>query len=356
MRTLAAAVVLVSLSVPLSAVEAPETLDGRWIVLVETENGERRESSIEFTRSGDAVRAVYRSSSDERIVIENARYAEGKLTFSVTRTIDGNEREISFRGEATGKDRIAGIASIGDRKVATVVMERQARPVAKGNPVGKWNVRALAPDGGRTYESVLEVSVKGDRLAGTVTGERGRLDIKSIARKGEGLLIKFDLPLEDQTVPIEIAIRFDGADRLVGRWSVPDSEFSGEWTAARVAAPAAKKEPAKPAVKPAAVAGQWRSSTVLDDGRELRFTIELRRGDDGRLAGRIVMEEYTIDLKDVRLEGDKLSYVIEREQDGETSRIEVAGTIAGKKIAGRWRSQDGSQGEWSGRKVIIADL
>ena len=209
---------------------------------------------------------------------------------------------------------------------------------------GTWSAVAVLPNG-RELASKLVVEAREGKLSGKFSSERGDMDIDSVKRDGDKVVLGFKLPINGESREFKIEASFDGAERLKGRWLAADDSASGDWSA--------KKEPAKEKGKAAKLAARYLLEAKVSDGNTVRSVLE------PRVEGAKVTGSYTPrggDKADIRgsFEAGHLEFEMEVPYQGEQRKVKVSGDLdEGGTLKGTF-STEGGTGDWTGKPV--ADL
>ena len=247
------------LTVPGPRPPAPD-LSGTWEVVLQIE-GFSVDYLLELAQTGDTVQGTLVSprsknryparegtwkDSTLRIVIPKSVSGRGEVAFQVMArpagaSFDRLEGTIHGQGLEPGKFTATrkGPAPSSDRRAQG--REASRRP----SLVGTWQSVAQV-SGEREVEARLDFVEKDGKLRGTATGERGMVELESIAMvdDGQNRTVNFRLHLRGDSGDKEYVVRaaFEGPDRLRGRWSAADGSVSGDWSARREVPPAALRE------------------------------------------------------------------------------------------------------------------
>ncbi len=318
---------------------AAEGVAGEWTIQLEVA-GQTMEYSLELSQSGEKVRGdLVSPRSKKRYPIDEGSFKDSTLRFKVPEK--GAEVVARLVGEKLEGTVDAGGLS-GKFSGLSKGPAREA-PGKKGALAGKWRTTARLPND-REMSGSLEVVEREGKLSGTLAGERGSLDLKSIAVTEAGkVLMALVLPTNSGDREVSLEASFDGPDRLKGRWSLADGSATGEWSARR-------ESPPRPAAK-ASLLPRYRVEAKVPGGDT--FTFDLRpRAEGGKLAATITLEGGS----KVEVQGSCQDGKVEFEWDvpyqGQTRRVKVDGEVGEKGVLqGSWRSDEGS-GEWIGRPVV----
>ena len=171
---------------------------------------------------------------NDPVKIEDAKVEGDKLSFTVTRSFNGNEFTVEYAGKFDG-DKIDGNIGLEFRDRAREFDWNAKRVVSHADVVGKWSVKFEMPN--RTVESSFSLAEEGGQLKGTYhSGVFGDNPIKKIELKENRLLFVVTFENDGQEFPVSYQVEPRGG-KLSG---VVRSNFGGqdqeaELTGARIA-------------------------------------------------------------------------------------------------------------------------
>jgi hypothetical protein len=148
--------------------------------------------------------------------------------------------------------------------------------------------------------------------------------------KGNDLSFKVKRDFNGQ----EFVIKYSGKlsdDKITGK---AEFDMNGEtramdWNAKREAS------------KAAAAAGNWDTALILGDGNRIEGGLKLKQ-DGEKLTGVAVRNENETEIKDGKVVGDEISFIVLREREGRKVTAKYKGKISGDKVKGKVES------DWSG--------
>ncbi len=338
MKHLAALSLVVFLSAlyvsPLRADEG-KSLSGRWKLAVSFE-GEERDYFLDLKHDGKSVGGNFISPRSGEYKISKGSFENGALKLEIPRDFDG--QEFVFEVEAkVGKDgTLTGSLTVMGQAFGTITMTRE-KP--KLTLAGKWEVAANSPDETQEWAATLDVEVGGDgKLGGKYSGEAGEFGISAVTVDGKKASFEVALKLDGNDVPFIVQVEFKKADTLEGKWVLKqDDQVSGKWSAKR-----ATSSP---------FAGQWDGTSSSPNGETRKFVLEFDVAKDGKVGGKFVtQDDKAIKIDEGKVDGKKLSYSIQFEEDGETHTVRIEGELDDKgQIKGVWSTGD-QKGDWSATK------
>ncbi|MFB3826826.1 MAG: hypothetical protein ACE15B_08655 [Bryobacteraceae bacterium] len=87
------------------------------------------------------------------------------------------------------------------------------------------------------------------------------------------------------------------------------------------------------------VAGKWNVTASSPSGREYKLELEIRNN-DGKLTGSMTSSQGSVDLQDMQIKGDELTYKIPVGEGGYLIKL----TVAGDSMKGSYTTPDGTTG------------
>ena len=187
---------------------------------------------------------------------------------------------------------------------------------------GTWVLTVDARGGQRDY--YLELKQDGSKVSGAFISPRsGSFAIKEGTLKDGALKLVVPRNLGDAVRIFEILAKV-GADGIFkGTLTVDGNDGGGI---------VIKKDNTKPTV-----VGRWMASAGSKDGEPVRSMVEITADKDGKLSGRSFSDSGEFPLKDVKVDGKKLSYSLVLDFGGEKVTFVVEAELKGRFLmAGKW--------------------
>jgi hypothetical protein len=191
--------------------------------------------------------------------------------------------------------------------------------------IWKWSLSE------QTGETILKVKQEGDKLTGSYTNQFGGAEIKEGSVKDGNVAFKVKRDFNGQEFVIKYSGKLAG-DKITGK---AEFDMNGE---ARAMDWNAKRESGKAA---AAAAGNWDTALILPDGNRIEGGLKLKQEGE-KLTGAAVRNENETEIKDGKVAGDEISFVVVREREGRKVTAKYKGKISGDKVKGKVES------DWSG--------
>ncbi len=177
---------------------------------------------------------------------------------------------------------------------------------------------------GRQRDYYLELKQDGSKVSGSFISPRsGPFAIKEGTLKDGALKLVVPRNLGDAVRIFEILAKLGADGTFKGALTV-DGNDGG--------AIVIKKDSTRPTV-----VGRWMASAGSKDGEPVRSMIEIAADKDGKLSGRSISDSGEFPLKDVKLDGKKLSYSLVLDFGGEKVTFVVEAELKGRFLmAGKW--------------------
>jgi len=308
--------VCLMLLVQTSLIWAAEDITGQWEM---TMNFGGRDSYAMLTISKNADGSLSgKWGSDE---LSDVKFQDGKLTF--VRTIKFGDQEFSMDYAGTLKDgKITGVMT-SDRGEFDV---NGVRFKPKSPALGTWDVSFNI--GNRDITGQLAISEKADgTLDGKWISERGDTVISNVKFKDGKLTFNRKSTFGDNTYESD----FEG--------TISGNVLTGVFKSQR------GEMPAKGTRVGGALVGKWELTSVSDFGtRQGMMRI------NGDMTGRYEFFGGEIPIKDLKLEGNQVTFALEMGFGDQTFTLDFKGTLDGNNLKGRMTSDRGTS-EITGKKV-----
>jgi hypothetical protein len=307
--------VCILLLVQTSLVLAAEDITGEWEMTMDF-GGRDSFATMTITKNDDGTLAGKWGSND----LSNVKFDGEKLTF--VRTISFGDQEFTMDYEGTLKDgKITGTMSSDRGEFST----NGARRKPKLPVLGQWDIKFNVGD--REINARLIVTQKPDgTLEGKWNEEMGEHVISSIKFKNG----KLTLTRKSKIGEMEFETIYEG--------EIKGDEFVGTMKSEMGDGPARGKRFGT------ALIGEWELTTNSDWGtRPGMMRIE------PDLTGRYEFFGGEIPMKDLKLEGDQVTFYIEFGPPDQPFTMEFKGKLDGKTLKGQMESDRGTS-EITGKK------
>jgi len=307
---------ILALAAGTSSALGAEEITGNWEITMDF-NGRQSFATLSISRNADGTLAGKWGASE----LTDVKFEDTKLTF--VRTIKMQDREFKMTYEGTLKDgRLTGKIS-GERGEFSA---NGARVKPRPTILGQWDLSYKIGD--RDVSAKLAVSQKPD----------GALDGRWTSEFGESVVsnVKF----QDEKLSLSRKTKFPGGEF--------ESTFEGSVTGHKLAG-TIKSDRGEVAVSGqrvgAALVGKWELTSTSERGPRTR-TLTVY----GDMTGRYELFGGEIPIKDLKLEGDQVSFKVEMGFGDQTFEIEFKGKLDGKTLKGQIVTPNGTN-ELTGKKI-----
>lgn len=197
---------------------------------------------------------------------------------------------------------------------------------AEANAAGVWKW-TLSEQSGETF---LTIKQEGEKLTGNYTNRFGKAEIVDGKLKGDDLSFKVKRDFNGQEFVIKYSGKLAG-DKITGKaeFDVNGETRAMDWNAKREAG------------KAAAVSGNWNTALILGSGDRIEGGLKLKQEGE-KVTGVAVRNENETEIKDGKVVGDEISFVVVREREGRKVTAKYKGKISGDSVKGKVES------DWSG--------
>ncbi len=306
------------LFVQTSLVWSADNIKGDWEITMDFE-GRQSFAMLSISAKPDGT-LTGMWGSDE---LSDVKFQDGKLKFS--RTVGPPDRQFTTDYECTLDNGKLNVKFTNDWGEFSAV---GARPKPKSPVLGQWDISFNVDD--RNINAILIISENPDgSLAGKWTKEQGEHTISNTKFNDSKLTFTRKSKLDD----FEFETNFEGAvdgDKLTGKFS----NDMGSW-------PTEGKRIGTELI------GQWELTTVSDWGTR---TTMMRIFSD--LTGRYEFFGGEIPMKDIKLDGEQLTFAIEMGFRDETFQIDFKGKLDGTNLKGQLTSDRGTS-DVTGKKIVV---
>ncbi|MBL9125756.1 MAG: hypothetical protein JNG90_19100 [Planctomycetaceae bacterium] len=305
----------------------PADIKGAWKFTIKTDDGQSLEPIVKIEQDGETVSGTFLGMDGTEVKLEDGAFKDNELAFKVTLDFGGQELIAKFAGKVAAKEFKGKVDyDIGGQ---TGTFDVLGAKEAGESPIhGNWTLVATSEGG--TFEPKLMIVHEGDKIEGVyVWDEQTKVDIKEPKLSDKELTFKVEHDFSGSPIVVLYSVTTDG-DSLKGK---ADYDLGGQTGTATIEG---KR------VKPAEVAGTWNISLTTEDGQSFDVTLKLEQGGDG-LKGTYTGPAGEAEIKDAKVDGNKIEFSVVRERDGQEFEIEYEGTIDGDAIKGEAEADFGGQ-------------
>jgi len=298
-----------------SLVWAAEDITGQWEMKMDF-GGRDSFATVSISKQADGGLAGKWGSTD----LSDVKFQDGKLTF--VRIIQFGDQEFTMDYAGTLKDgKITGVMS-SDQGEFDV---NGARFKSMSPALGHWDINFNVGD--REINARLSVSEKPDGTLDGKWSEEGEHVISDIKFKDGKLSFTRQSKIED----FEFETTYEG--------NVKGNELTGTMKSQMGDLQANGKRAGAPLI------GKWDLTTVSDFG-----TNKSMMRVNGDMTGRYEFFGGEIPMKDLKLEGNKVTFALEMGWGDQTFTLDFKGTLDGKNLKGQMTSDRGTS-DITGKKV-----
>lgn len=315
------------------------TLDptGKWDLAVEMDGGGTLNFVATIKRDGDQLCGTIVGEDGEEADIHDVEFNDGELAFKLDREFQGANLKSAFRGKLTEKEFAGTVDYDLDGLLGTLNVSGKKHPPI--DPTGKWNL-SVEMDGGATLDFVLTLEriLAGQTdydpetktgtleatpsLVGTVVGDDGEeVEIQDVQLANDELTFKLEREFQGQNLKSDFRLALT-KDELKG---TVDYDLDGLLGTLNVSGKRA----------PIDIVGKWLISATADVGQTYEAVLVLSRDDEDGLSATYNFDD-AIDgkVKDIKLDGDELSFAVEHDFGGAMLMVTWKGKLNGDVISG----------------------
>jgi len=306
------------LLVQTSLVWAAEDITGDWQITMDFD-GRQSFATLSISKKPDGTLTGTWGSSE----LSNVKFEDGKLTF--VRTIRFGDQEFSMDYSGTLKDgKLTGTMSSDRGEFAA----NGTRKKPKSPVLGHWDIKFNVGD--RDINARLSISQKPDgTLECKWTEEMGEHVVSDVKFKDGKLTLTRNSKIED----FEFETTYEGTIKDNKLTGILKGEM-GEWQAngQRFGVP---------------LIGKWKLTSDTERGPRTSMLMV-----DTDLTARYESFGGEIPVKDLKLEGDQVTFRVELGWEDRTFQLDFKGKLDGKTIKGQMSSERGTN-EVTGKKIDV---
>ena len=304
------------LLVQTSLVWAAEEITGEWQMTMDF-GGRESFATLSIAKKADGTLTGKWGSRE----LSDVKFENGKLTF--VRTIRFGDREFTMDYAGTLKDgKLTGTMS-SDRGESAA---NGARRKPKLPALGQWDMKFNV--GEREITGRLTISEKPDgTLAGEWISERGEHVISNVKFQDGKLIYTRKSTFGER----EWESTFEG--------TIKGHNLAGAFKSQRGELPATGERVGAPLV------GKWELTTTSERGTRTSMMVI-----DGDMTGRYEFFGGDVPMKNIKLEGDQVTFILEMSWGDRTFRLDFKGKLDGTILKGQMTSERGTS-EVVGKKL-----
>ena len=309
------------LSVTMPDTFAAEDITGDWEITMEF-GGRQMFATLSISQTPNGTYAGKWGSSE----LSNVRFDGKRLSF--TRTITMRDQEFTMNYSATlHGGRLIGLLSSDRGEFAADGARRKPKPPA----LGTWDMSFRVGD--RDITGRLSISQKADgTLDGEWTSERGEHTVSDVKCRDGKLTFSRTSKFGDR----EWQSEFDG--------TIKGHQLAGAFKSQRGKMPATGRRVG------ADLVGKWELTTTSDRGTRTRLLTIF-----GDLSGRYESLGGEIPIEKVQLDGDQVTFGIERQFGDRSYRTDLKAKLDGQTLKGELVTSRGTSSV-TGKKVWAASV
>jgi hypothetical protein len=297
----------------------PTTADvvGEWKLMIEAE-GQVFEPTVKIAKAGDDLTVEYLSDEFGDHAATEVKLDGNQLSYTIAAESPEGEMKLDFVHKIDG-NKLSGEVEYnvgGIQGTADVSGQRDLG----SDPVGMWNLVVEAE--GQVLEPTLKVSKPDGQLkVELLTNEIGDHEAKDAKLNGNNLVFSFELESAEGSAKLNFNTNIDG-DKLTGTVDYELGDISGSTDV-----DGKREAPAGGAV------GSWKLALEAE-GQIAEPTLKITE-ENGALKAEMLTDEIGDHAaKDVKLDGDNLTFVIEIEAPEGAAKAHFKVKIDGDKLTG----------------------
>jgi len=298
---------------------AAQDITGEWEMTVEF-GGRQTYATLIISKNADGTLAGKWGSND----LSNVKFQDGKLTF--VRTVRFGDQEFTMTYNGTLKDgKLTGLLS--SERGESPANGARKKPMCPA--LGQWDLSYRIQD--RDVTAKLTVSQRPD----------GALDAKWTSQFGESTIS--NVRFQDSKLSFTRKAKFnDNQFEMTFEGTVQGDKLTGVSKNEQLEVPVTGQRFG------AALIGKWELTSTSERGT--RTSILTVNGD---LSGRYESFGGEIPVKDLKLEGNQVTFAIEMGFGDQTFKMDFKGTLDGNALKGQTTSERGTS-EVTGKKLAVA--
>ncbi|HJM65734.1 MAG TPA: hypothetical protein QGF50_18615 [Roseibacillus sp.] len=295
-------------------------------------DGTKRDSWVKLTYAGGELTGTYKTGRGQSQVVD-AKLEGKQISFKVVLRFGERSFSTAYSG-MLGDKGLSGKITSRRGEEDRVVDWAAARDIPKVDPLGTWSWSRPGRDGALN-ETKITIKKEGDHLTGTLSGGDTETPIEDAKLDGDVLNFKMTRENDRGSLVTTYSGKIDG-DVLIAKIGINFGErtFNRKVVAKRVLA---KANPV----------GTWTwTSRRGRDGDSVENKLTLTKA-DGKLAGSFTRGDDQSALEDLALDGNTVSFKLQRTFRDNPVTLRYSGQIRGDSIKGSYRFGDSDEaGGW----------
>ena len=299
---------------------------GLWVWTSPGRGGDERKNWVKLNYDKSELSGLFLTERSQ-VPIQKAVLKGKAISFEIARRGRGGQRVTSFKGELSAKGIVGSITSRRQDEDRSIDWAA-SRETPDVDPVGTWAWEQRGRNGNKIEHKIVIAKNAEDALSGTYSRNDDSSELSDV--KLDGDVVSFKM------------IRETGQGNFTTTCSAKINEDDLEGTMSGSRGERTWKLPfaAKRQLPKAEPAGSWSWTTRRfsrdGDGGEVKNTLALK-SEDGKVSGTYTVGDASSDIKDAALDGNTLSFAIERQFGDRSATIRYQGVIRGDVIKGTSR-------------------
>ncbi len=293
-------------------------LAGVWNIVATSPDGQTFEPQLELM-DGSPMSGKFTWIDGTSIDVSNIEVKGDTLAVKVEIDFGGQPMVLTFNSKVDGQS-MTGTAEYdlgGQTGTVDFTGTKAGEPVKLA---GRWNIVVSSPDG-QTFEPTVDVVEGPDGISGTFNWIDGTsIEIGEATLDGKHLTFKVALDFGGQAMTVGVDGQVEGKEMA----GTVEYDLGGQTGTLDFTATKAEIN----------VGGRWNAVASSPDGQTFEPTIDLEHTGDGIKGTFTWIDGTTIDIKDVKLEGNALAVRVEIDFGGQPMVVVFNSKVDGDQMAG----------------------
>jgi hypothetical protein len=294
------------------------TIAGDWKLSINTPDGQTLQPVLSVKQDGDNYSGKLTGDDGRESEVKEVSFKDGELAFTLEGDFGGTPLVSKFKCKLEGKE-LSGTVDYelgGEQGTLDVTGERAAPEIDLN---GTWLLVATSEGG--TFEPKAHLKHEGDAVTGKYEwSEETQAEIEDGKLVDGELTFTVKHDFNGQEIVVKYKVKPEG-DKLAG---TADYDLGGQLGVADIEGSRSKG---------ADVAGTWNIAIDGENGEKIESTVKLTQDGD-TIGGEYSGPAGDAKVTDAKLDGNKLTFSVERERDGRKLVVNYSGEIEGDTLAG----------------------